>query len=141
MASRSDLITSTSKQLELYSDITRNLDVNPMTKQLARLVNEAELKDTVANLILIDQYEVPYYPLVGSQIQKLLFEIVDNITATTLTNLIQQTIVNNASDRVNLVSVVVNAFPDQDSYDVTVTFTAKNSTKNIVFQTILARVR
>lgn len=141
MTSRADLITSTKKQVILYSDITRNLDVNPMTKQLARLVNEQELRDTLENLILIDQYEIPYFPLVGSKIKQLLFEPCDTITATTLTNLIEQTIQNNISDRLNLVSVIVNAYPDQDLYETIITFTAKNSNKIITLNTILQRVR
>jgi len=141
MASRSDIITSTRKQLELYSDITRNLDCNPMTGQLARLINEAELKDTMANLILINKYDIPYYPGIGSIIENLMFEPCDPITSTTLTQLIEQTLQNNISDRITVILVSVVPQPDQDQYTVTVEFTAKNSTKSIIFSTILSRVR
>ena len=141
MSNRADLQTSTKKQLTIYSDFTRNLDCNKMSGQLAKLINEAELKDTIGNLILIDQFEIPYSPLVGSQIQKLLFEPCDSITATTINTLITETLQNNISDRINVISVEVTALPNEQQFKVTITFTPKNSAKNLVFQTILQRVR
>ncbi len=88
---RSDKFTPFKKK-EYYSDFLINFDMNPVTGTLARVINEDSIKQSLKNLILTNRTERPYNPNVGSRINALLFDPLDNFTAENIKNEIKETI-------------------------------------------------
>jgi len=73
MGDRSYLITPNSKTAVFYSDITDNLDLNPLTGQVAVAINEQDVINSYRRLILQGTYDREYDDI-GGNIKKLLFE-------------------------------------------------------------------
>ena len=66
----------------IYADFTKDLAVNPVTGDLARIIDEEAVKESLKNLLLTDRGERLFQPEVGSDIRATLFE---NNTPATLT--------------------------------------------------------
>ena len=73
MASRALLFTKTLRQKVHYSDVTVNLDRNPITGELEILENEASVINSVKNLVLTFPTERFYHPEIGTNISRSLF--------------------------------------------------------------------
>ena len=138
---RADRITPRTKQQEYYSDFLINFDRNPISGELARVVNERSVIRAVKNLILTNHGERPYQSNIGSRIRHLLFEPMDDITIDLLKDAIKTTI-DQHEPRVILITSNIIADEDNDHYDVTITFALKSTPSDILsFSTILKRVR
>ena len=78
--------TPASKQTIYYSDILDNMDVNPLTGQLALATNGTDVMNSLARLILFGKYDREYEDI-GGNIGKMLFEPIDSLTAATIQQL------------------------------------------------------
>ena len=131
---------------QLKNDITRNVrqyrdldlffsrksdskDVNILTDILA-------VKRSVRNLILLNHYEKPFHPEIGSGIRGILFEPMTPITAYILSKKVEE-VIENFEPRVKLVGV--RAIPDLDrnAYEVTVEFYVLNAPTELAELTVL----
>lgn len=107
--------TSTKITKRVYADFFTQFLANPVSGQLATVVNEASVKQAVKNIVLTNQGERLYKADLGGDIYKLLFE---NATPTTLT-LAQVKIINalqRYEPRINIISVSINE-EDQSAID------------------------
>ena len=125
-------------QMVYYSDLTNNLDVNPLTGQLAVVTNGIDVMNSLARLILFGQYDREYEDI-GGNIGKMLFEPIDSLTAATIQQLCIQSC--KQEPRAIISSVIVTPYEDQDFYVVTITFSMLNNPQPIVFTQILYRIR
>jgi phage baseplate assembly protein W len=91
-------------------------------------------------LILTNHYEKPFQPEIGSNIQKLLFENMDNITASAISREIEQTITN-FEPRVKIIAINVSPNFDNNAFSVGMEFYIINRTEPITIQFFLERVR
>ena len=130
--------TPASKQTIYYSDILDNMDVNPLTGQLALATNGTDVMNSLARLILFGKYDREYEDI-GGNIGKMLFEPVDSLTAATIQQLVIQSC--QSEPRAIISSVVVVPYELQDYYIVTITFSMKNNTQPFVLTQILYRIR
>jgi phage baseplate assembly protein W len=138
---RADRNSITAKTPEYYSDFLANFDRNPVTGLLARATNEESVKLALKNLVLTQLSERPYQPTVGSKVNSVLFDPIDNVTEKLLSDTIRSCI-NNNEPRVNLVDVVVESHPNRNEYRVSIYFNLKNiPDKTVAFSFILNRVR
>jgi phage baseplate assembly protein W len=96
--------------------------------------------NSVKNLILTNHYEKPFQPEIGSNIQKLLFENMDNITASAISREIEQTITN-FEPRVKIIAINVSPNFDNNAFSVGMEFYIINRTEPITIQFFLERVR
>ena len=131
---------------QLKNDITRNVrqyrdldlffsrksdskDVNILTDILA-------VKRSVRNLILLNHYEKPFHPEIGSGIRGILFEPMTPITAYILSKKVEE-VIENFEPRVKLVGV--RAIPDLDrnAYEVTIEFYVLNAPTELAELTVL----
>lgn len=64
-----------------YKDIDICFRRNPVTGDVATKTNENAIKQALKNLMLTRPGEKPFAPMVGSEIQELLFEPLDEFTA------------------------------------------------------------
>ena len=125
-------------QMIYYSDILDNMDVNPLTGQLALATNGTDVMNSLARLILFGKYDREYEDI-GGNIGKMLFEPVDSLTAATIQQLVIQSC--QSEPRAIISSVVVVPYESQDYYIVTITFSMKNNTQPFVLTQILYRLR
>jgi len=104
-----------------FKDISLSFDPHPVTKDLPILKNERAITRSIRNLVETIPTERFFNSLIGSNVRASLFEFIDYGTASIVENEIKTTI-NNFEPRVNNVRVDVDPQPDDNSFDVTVTF-------------------
>ena len=104
-----------------FKDISMTFQANPLNFDLIGLKNENAIARSVRNIVMTIPGEKPFNENFGSRISGLLFENVDNITATAISDEIRESITN-YEPRVSLTSVVVNPNFDNNSFDAIVTY-------------------
>ena len=104
-----------------FKDISTSFQVNPLTYDLIAIKNETAIARSLRNLVLTYQGERFFNPILGSKVSRLLFESVDEITASAIQEEITTTI-NNFEPRVNLLSVDVSPDYDNGEFNVTVRY-------------------
>jgi phage baseplate assembly protein W len=104
-----------------FKDISASFQVNPLTYDLIAIKNETAIARSLRNLVLTYQGERFFNPILGSKVSRLLFESVDDITASAIQEEIKTTI-NNFEPRVNLLSVDVSPDYDNGEFNVTVRY-------------------
>lgn len=132
--------TELSRVAERYSDFKVDLSLHPLKGDLALSKNADAVKRSVRNLMSTGRYERFYRPLIGSGLQKYLFEPVTNVTGQLIADSIRTTIYN-WEPRAQLISVKVTAQPDQNRYDAAVTFGIVNLPDVVTLSQILRRER
>lgn len=128
------------RQSELYSDFLTDLNPHPEMKDVVRFTNENAVKRSIRNLILTNRYERPFQPRIGSDINKILFEPMNSITAGVLKQYIKETI-DNYEPRCKLIDVMVMGYEERNVYVVTIIFATINKEEPTTLQLSLYRVR
>ena len=95
--------------------------VNPLTDDLIAIKNQTAISRSIRNLVLTTPGERFFNNDVGSRVNDLLFESIDDITASSIKSEIENTI-NNNEPRVKLLSTKVSANPDLYEFDVIITY-------------------
>lgn len=134
------MATVTTNVARQYSDLDLNFTVHPVKKDINRNLGDMAVINSVKNLILTSHYEKPFHPEIGSNVQKLLFENMDNITAAALEREIRQTITN-FEPRVRISQIKISPDFDNNAYSVGLEFYIINRTEPITIQFFLQRVR
>jgi len=132
---------ASSRSVRLYKDLALSFERNDNTKDIIVKKDIEAVKQSVRNLILTNHFERPFHPEIGSNVNAVLFEPMNPITANSLTRVIEETIVN-FEPRARLVSV--NAIPNlaQNAYNVTISFYVVNIPGELVeLTTLLERSR
>ena len=134
-------ILKKSRETRVYSDIDNNLEQHPLTHDVSLKINDFAIKQSLKNLILTRNYERPFHPEIGCQINGLLFEPFNDITA----NVIRRTVfsvVERFEPRVILTEVDVY-MPDDDlnNLHVTIYYTIKNIEVPVTYTIIIKRNR
>ena len=104
-----------------FKDLSMTFQANPLNNDLIGLKNANAIARSVRNIVMTIPGEKPFNENFGSRISGLLFENVDNITATAISDEIRESITN-YEPRVSLISVVVNPNFDNNSFDAVVTY-------------------
>ena len=103
-----------------FKDVSASFKVNPLTNDLIAIKNQTAISRSLRNLVLTTPGERFFNENLGSQVNNLLFESVDDVTAMSVrTEII--TVIENYEPRVELVRVSVN--PDIDAYNMDVKIT------------------
>ena len=105
-----------------FKDISMSFQVNPLTDDLIVIKNQTAIARSLRNLVLTTPGERFFNEELGSQVNNLLFENVDDVTAMSIRSEIIN-VIQNYEPRVNLGEVEVN--PDIDAYqmDVKINYT------------------
>ena len=104
-----------------FKDISMSFKVSPLTYDLIANKNETAIARSIRNLILTAPGERPFNPELGSQVSRLLFDPIDDITTEALREQIENTI-NNFEPRVELREVVVQPNHDSYEYDISIRY-------------------
>ena len=139
--SRADRITPKQKQSEYYSDFLMNLDLNPISGEVAKVTNERAIIRALKNLINTNRGERPFQPDLGCGLKRLLFEPIDDVPTDLIKTEITTTITQH-EPRVILMQVDAQVREDLDAYVITITFALVNAPSQVFnFATVLKRVR
>jgi phage baseplate assembly protein W len=140
MATRADRITQLQKAPEIFSDFMSALTPHPVSHDLARIKNEQSIKQALRNIIMTGLGERPFQPYIGSDIEKSLFEMDDEIAAEAIRSAIEISIYN-SEPRVSVIELIVTSFPLENKVGVNLVFSIVNSTVIQSINLILRRVR
>ena len=103
-----------------FKDISMSFQVNPLTDDLIVIKNATAIARSLRNLVLTTPGERFFNENLGSQVNNLLFENVDDVTAMSIRTEIVN-VIENYEPRVKLLRVSV--FPNNEEYKMDVTLT------------------
>jgi phage baseplate assembly protein W len=125
---------------KIYSDIDFTFTRKPVTGDVALGYDNQAVIRSIRNLLSTRNYERPFNPDLGSTLSAMLFENVSPIIANAIKQEVQR-MIKNYEPRANIKDVVVNAKPDKNAYDVTLTFYIENATLPTTVTLLLERNR
>jgi phage baseplate assembly protein W len=123
-----------------YVDLDLNFTVHPIKKDVSTHINEYAIINSVKNLVSTNFFERPFRPQIGSNIRSLLFENIDPLIAAQLERAVAETI-KNYEPRVNVLNVQATATPDENRYDISLSFFIINLPNPITINFFLERIR
>jgi phage baseplate assembly protein W len=123
-----------------YRDLDLRFNVHPVKRDVTKHLNEYAVINSVKNLVFTNFYEKPFNPNFGSNVRALLFEPLDEITSTHLERAITE-VITNYEPRVSVTEVVADPIPDENRYNVKLTFYILNSQDTITINFFLERIR
>ncbi len=104
-----------------FKDLSASFENNPLNNDLIGLKNENAIARSVRNLVQTIQGERPFAPVLGSNVQNLLFDNMDKLTASAIKQEIINTI-ENYEPRVEMGEVTVDPNYDNNEFHVTVQY-------------------
>jgi phage baseplate assembly protein W len=125
---------------KIYSDIDFTFTKKPVVGDVALSYDDKAVIRSIRNLLLTKQYDRLFDPDIRSNIDSLLFENVSVLVAATLEKEIYN-VINNHEPRAILNSVRVTPTPDQNRYEVSLSFYIENATLPTTVTLLLERNR
>ena len=104
-----------------FKDISMSFEVNPITDDIIGVKNDTAIARSIRNLVLTSPGERFFNPKLGSEVNEILFDTVDDISAAVIRDEIEQTIIK-FEPRVKLEDVKVKGDFDNNQFDITVTY-------------------
>ena len=104
-----------------FKDISATFQTNPLNSDLIALKNENAISRSIRNLILTKPGDKPFQPDLGSEVYESLFETLDQITASSIQQQIENTIIK-YEPRVDLKDVFVKANIPNNAFDVLINY-------------------
>jgi phage baseplate assembly protein W len=125
---------------KIYSDIDFTFTKKPVTGDVALSYDAQAVSRSIRNLLNTQNYDRLFNPDLGSQITGLLFENISPVVATTMEIMISN-IIKTYEPRAILKTVNVSSQPDQNAYNVSITFYIENATLPTTTTILLERNR
>ena len=125
---------------KIYSDLDLTFRRLPVTNDVALSYDEQAVIRSVRNLLLTGFYERPFQPNLGSNLNKLLFEPADQLTSNLIESEVRD-VISNFEPRVTINSINVTITPDENSFNLSMTFFVGNNTRATTVTLLLQRSR
>ena len=125
---------------KIYSDIDFTFTKKPVTGDVALSYDTQAVIRSIRNLLLTRNYERPFNPDLGSNLDGLLFELISPLTATVIEREIQ-TLVENYEPRAKVDDVFVTSLDDDHALTATIVFHIINKQEPITLEIVLNRIR
>ena len=104
-----------------FKDISMTFQANPLNNDLIAIKNENAIARSVKNIVFTLPGEKYFNPNFGSKISKVLFENIDDITASVIVDEIKESI-RNYEPRVELLDVEAIPNFDNNQFDVNIVY-------------------
>ena len=130
-----------SRNVRQYRDLDLFFTKKSGSNDISKITDIEAVKRSIRNLVLINFYEKPFHPEIGSSIRDILFEHMTPVTSVVLARKIED-VIENFEPRCRLVSV--RAIPDYDrnAYNVSIEFYVVNAPTELVdLSVMLERLR
>ena len=129
------------RNVRQYKDLDLFFGKKQASGDINKVTDIQAVKRSVRNLVLLNHYEKPFHPEIGSGVRDMLFENMSPLTSHALTTEIED-VIENFEPRVQLVGVRALPNLDRNEYEVTVEFYVVNAPTELVDLTIfLERLR
>jgi phage baseplate assembly protein W len=125
---------------KIYSDLDLTFRKLPVTNDVALSYDEQAIVRSIRNLLLTGFYERPFQPKLGSNLNKLLFEPADQLTANLIESEVKN-VISNFEPRVTINTITATASPDENSFNLSMTFFVGNNTRATSVTLLLQRSR
>jgi len=127
------------RNVRQYRDLDLFFTKTQSSKDVRKVTDIQAVKRSVRNLVLLNHYEKPFHPEIGSGIRDMLFENMSNMTAFILAKKIED-VIENFEPRVRLISVRADPNLDRNEYEVTIEFFVVNTPTELVDLTVFLEV-
>ena len=127
------------RNVRQYRDLDLFFAKTQGSKDVRKVTDIAAVKRSVRNLVLLNHYEKPFHPEIGSGIRDMLFENMSNMTAFILARKIED-VIENFEPRVRLIGVRADPNLDRNEYEVTIEFFVVNTPTELVDLTVFLEV-
>ena len=104
-----------------FKDISMSFEVNPINDDLISVKNRTAIARSIRNLVLTTPGERFFNEDLGSRVSEILFDNLDEISASAIRDEIEETIIK-YEPRVRLEDVKVKADYDNNEFNVTVSY-------------------
>ena len=104
-----------------FKDISMSFEVNPITDDIIGVKNDTAIARSIRNLVLTTPGERFFNEDLGSSVNEVLFDTIDDISAAAIRDEIEQTIIR-FEPRVKLEDVKVKGDFDNHQFNVTITY-------------------
>ena len=104
-----------------FKDVSMSFEVNPITNDLIGVKNDTAIARSIRNLVLTTPGERFFNEDLGSGVNEVLFDNVDDISAAIIKDEIETTIIR-FEPRVKLQNVKVKGDFDNNQFDVTISY-------------------
>ena len=104
-----------------FKDISMSFEVNPINDDLISVKNRTAIARSIRNLVLTVPGERFFNENLGSRISEILFDTLDELSASSIRDEIEETIIK-YEPRVKLDNVEVKPNYDNHEFDVTITY-------------------
>ena len=122
----------------IYSDVDLSFKVHPVTGDLLKTKNETVIKQSMRNVLQTREFERIGHPEIGSNLQNLLFDPMNQITETRLRRSIETTM-QSLEPRAVIRDIQVSAEEDLNRYRVKIIFTMMGQQSSETFEQFLYR--
>ena len=133
-------MATTTRNVRRYTDINLMFSPHPYSKDILTRKNADAVKSSIQNLILTKNYERPFHPEIGSQVNALMFENLMPSTIVAIERSIRNTI-EKFEPRASILDVQILDNSDNNALDIEVTFVLSNVALPITVTTTISRVR
>ena len=104
-----------------FKDISAVFEVNPLNDDLIVLKNSNAIARSIRNLVFTNRGDKPFNPFLGSRVNDMLFDPMDQLSSESVKSEIERTI-NSFEPRVNLDKVKVTPNYDENQYDIVIKY-------------------
>ena len=128
-----------SRDVRQYRDLDLFFSKNQGNGDVNKITGIEAVKRSIRNLVLLNFYEKPFNPEIGSDVRYLLFENMSPLTSVVLAEAIED-VIEDFEPRARVISV--RAFPnlDRNEYEVTIEFFVVNTPTELVDMTVFLEV-
>ena len=128
-----------SRDVRQYRDLDLFFSKNQGNGDVNKITGVEAVKRSIRNLVLLNFYEKPFNPEIGSDVRYLLFQNMAPLTSVFLAEAIED-VIEDFEPRARLISV--RAFPnlDRNEYEVTIEFFVVNTPTELVDMTVFLEV-
>tara|TARA_B100001996_G_C18115950_1_gene383277 strand:- start:46 stop:474 length:429 start_codon:yes stop_codon:yes gene_type:complete len=129
------------RAVRAYEDLDLFFGKKASNSDIQDITNVKAVKRSVRNLILMNHYEKPFHPEIGSGIRDMLFENMSPVTAQILARKVED-VINNFEPRARLVGVRAQPDLDRNLYEISIEFYVINQPTELVdLSVMLERIR
>ena len=129
------------RSANVYSDLDLFFGTKAASKDINKVDDVQAVKRAVRNLVLLDHYEKPFHPEIGSGIRAILFEPITPLVSHILTRKVED-VIENFEPRARLIGVKAAPDLDRNAYEITIKFYVANAPTELVDLTVfLERLR
>ena len=137
----SQALNESDRSIKQYSDLDLFFGKKAASNDISKVNDIQAVKRSVRNLVLLNHYEKPFHPEIGSGVRDILFENMTPTTSHILTRKIEM-VIENFEPRARLISVSARPDLDRNEYECTIKFYVVNTPTELVDLTVfLERLR